>query len=166
MATEEVPIFEKDGMTIKELFMNQLSKVVNFCNVEFRGGYYQIITTKTGEEKEHYVPDTREVFCNSLYALAILAIPQIPETEEVFEEYRKKLKIIKDEFLQASSYDEEVILGDSFYESQQDKILLDTYKNKRLNLTLSLFLKISKLIADSDFLKPKGGNFDQSGNNK
>jgi hypothetical protein len=79
--------------------------------------------------------------------------------EESFKNFKLKLKVIEKEFIEKSSVNETVILGESFYESTDDKILLETYRNKKLKLYLSLFDKLSGLLAGHNYGQIGGAAF-------
>jgi len=78
---------------------------------------------------------------------------------EHFKEHNVKVKEIEKAFLDASSPDEEVILGEAFYDSTEDKILLETYKNKKLILFLKLFARISEYMSRKNYFEMAGGIF-------
>lgn len=148
------------GNSFKDIVMWQLHQVTRFCNVEFRGGFYTNVETKDGGEKEIYVQDTRDVFGNAIFALTLLLQPRFDkQMKEDFLEYRTKLKKIETEFLEKSSVDEEVILGEAFYENDKDKIYLETYKNKRLVLNQRLYARISDLLARLQYMDVLGKSY-------
>ena len=148
------------GSSYKEIVMVQLKKVTDASNVEFRGGFYTIVTNKSGEDKEIYVQDSREVFSNGVVALAKLLKPKYDDTmRESFKKYKNRIKKITDKFIDDSSPDEEVVLGDSFYESTEDKIFLETYRNKKLKLHLYLYQEVVMLLSRHNFLDWSGGVF-------
>lgn len=144
----------------KEIVMRQMYKVTMNGNVEFRGGYTAIRIAKNGQEIEIYVPDTRETFCNGVLILAYLLKPKFTEDMKIaFKKYVKKIKTITNEFTSASTVDEKVILGDSYYTEERDKILLETYRNKKLRIHLFLYQKISQLLKDLNYLEIGGETF-------
>ena len=148
------------GNSFKDIVMLQLRKVAQLSCTEFRGGYYTTAPTKSGQEKEIYVQDTREVYSNATYALALLLKPKFDEEmETAFKTFNDKLKARQKNFMDKSSIDEEVILGESFYEEQADKILLETYRNRKLKLHLSLFAELSKQLARSNYMELGGGTY-------
>lgn len=157
--TTEIEI-DTTGGSFLEIVMIQLNKVVLHTNCEFRGGYYSKEQMDNGEIKLIYIPDTREIFINSLFTLALLLKPKFDkDMEEHFKEHNVKVKEIEKAFLDASSPDEEVILGEAFYDSTEDKILLETYKNKKLILFLKLFARISEYMSRKNYFEMAGGIF-------
>lgn len=133
--------------TFKEIVITQLGRVVALSNVEFRGGYYTIIPSKKGEDKEVYVPDTREAFSNGLMALALLLKSRFDkEMERAYKTFEEEMDKIREEFIDTSSPSEDVILGEGFYTNSRDKVLFETYKQKKLNLFLSLFGNLCNLL--------------------
>ena len=157
---EDLEINPSGGNSFKEIVMLQLRKVTQFANVEWHGGYYTSTTTKTGQEKEIYIQDSREVFSNSVYILTLLLKPKFDtDMDTALKNFNTKLKERQDKFIKESSPDEEVILGESFYTTDEDKILLETYRNKKLKLHLSLFSEISKQLARLKYMELGGGTF-------
>jgi len=150
-----------EGASFKEIVMIQLKNVTTLGNVEFRGGYYTIQETKQGTEKEVYVQDTREVFGNAVHTLAYLLRPKFDDKmTKAWNNFNKKMKVIKNEFIEKSTPDEEVILGESFYEDPKDKILLETYKMKKLRLHQNLFSAVSKQLARINYFEMIGGTYE------
>ncbi len=148
------------GDSFKDVVMSQLRKITNFFNTEYRGGYYSTIETKNGNEKEVYVQDSREVLCNSIHCLALILRPKFEKAmQEYFPIFETKLKKLSDVFIEATSCEEEVILGEGFYENVKDKILLETYRNKKLALYIELFDMLSKELSAKNYLSFMGGTF-------
>lgn len=153
--------YQKAGeFGFKEMVMMQFNKVNTFCNVEFRGGFYTKGVNKAGEEKDYYVQDTREVFGNACFSLALILQPRFSdEMKTVFKAHLAAADKIKKDFIDASSTDEKVILGDSFYENEKDKILLEEYKNKRLDLNLRLYAQLSKEMSNKNYFQVLDATF-------
>lgn len=157
--TEDIEIGGK-GLSFQDIVMIQLRKVTNLANVEFRGGFYTSVPTRDGMEKEIYVQDSREVFGNALYILALLTEPKFDKKmKEKFKLYEEKMEDIEEEFINKSSVQEEVILGELFYESTEDKILLETYRNKKLTLNLKLFKHLSRFLERKAYFHFGGGTY-------
>jgi hypothetical protein len=146
-----------EGGSFKEITMRQLDRTVKSCDVEFRGGFYTKTVTKDGSEREIYVQDTREVFSNNVIILADLLRPKFDvKMEEAWAKYTSELQKIMETFIKLSTPNEEVILGDSFYKNINDKILLETYKEKKLVLHQELFREISLLLARLNYMEIGG----------
>ena len=159
--TTEIEI-DTTGGSFLEIVMIQLNKVVQCTVVEYRGGYYQKTEDKNGELVLVYVPDTRETFENALYSLVLLLKPKFyndPKMKKAFEDYKVLMAAIEKEFLDRSSPDEEVILGEAFYDNTKDKIYLETYKNKKLKLHLKLFERLSSFLSRKNYFEMVGGIF-------
>lgn len=148
------------GNNFRDVVMNQFNKVTSFSNVEFRGGFYTKVPTKEGGEKEIYVQDSREVFSNACFALALILQPKFNKGMiEHFEEFRDTKDKITEECIKATSVEENVILGDSFYESQEDKIIIEEYKTKKLLLHLKLFANISQELSRHGYFEMRGETY-------
>lgn len=161
---EHVTEMELDttGGSFLEIVMIQLGKVVESMNCEFRGGYYTKTEDKNGELIMIYVPDTRETFSNGLFALTLLIKPKFGKDNKMMEDFKQhniNLATIEKEFLDASSPNEEVVLGEAFYDNTKDKILLETYKNKKLILYLKLFARLSEFLSKKNYFEMVGGIF-------
>lgn len=129
--------------TFAMMALEQFERVILAFSVEFRGGFY-IQTNISGDMKEVYVPDTREVFCNTCKALALLLLPRFrDETKKKYEEIMDDEKELTKKFLDATSVEETIVLGESFYTTQGDKILLEEYKNMKVKLYANLFEALS-----------------------
>jgi hypothetical protein len=154
---QEVDISDKGGNSFKDLVMNQFVRVTTFANVEFRGGFYTKILGKDGAEKEIYVPDTRDIFCNGSFILALFLQPSFSEDMKAdFKGIREQLDILTKEFIEKSSVEETVILGDAFYQEDKDKILLEEYKNKKLIVHLKLYSRLSKELKRKNYFEMEG----------
>ncbi len=157
---EDIEMSPGGGNSFKDILMSQLRRVTQLSSVEFRGGYYSTVPTKSGVDKEIYVQDSREVFSNAVYVLALLLKPKFDkEMEKSFGTFNTKLKDRQKEFIGKSSVEEEVILGESFYDKEEDKILLETYRNRKLKLHLSLFAEISNQLARINYMELSGDSF-------
>lgn len=157
---DEIELSKSTGNSYRDIVMNQLNKVTNFCNVEFRGGFYTEVKTKDGGEKRVYIQDSREVFSNAVFALAIILKPRF--SKEMLKDFREiigNVKEIEQTFINASSVNETVILGESFYDDPKDKILLEECKMNKLHEYLRLFSKISKELSRLNYFEFVGGTF-------
>lgn len=154
---DEVQISKDDGLKYEDIVIWQLRRMTVLSNVEFRGGFYTTVPSKDGEEKEIYVQDTREVFSNGVYALALLLKPFFKNNmKKVFKRFNEQLQELTQEFIEKSSVDEEVVLGEAFYDNENDKILLETYKNKKLKLYLVLFSHLANMFKKGNPVNNKG----------
>lgn len=163
MAEEHPDEFDSSSIvsTFKDVVLTQLLKLNNLCNVEFRGGYYTTVPTKGGEEKEVYVQDSREVFSNAVLALRILLEPRFDKVMKPnYLKFKTELKKIQEAFIEDSSVEEEVILTESFYKNEEDRILLETYKMKKLQLYINLFSNLSFQLFRLNYLGISGGTFE------
>ena len=157
---DDIEISPGGGNSFKDIVMSQLRRVTQLGSTEFRGGYYTSVPTKSGVDKEIYVQDSREVFSNATYTLALLLKPKFDKIMTTsFNNFNTKLKKRQKDFMGASSVDEEIILGETFYTNEKDKILLETYRNKKVRLHLSLFTEISKLLGRLNYMELSGDSF-------
>ncbi|MHC4293946.1 MAG: hypothetical protein ACYSTX_06585, partial [Planctomycetota bacterium] len=140
------------GEGFREIAMNQLYACIKHSNVEFRGGFYTHMVTKDGTEKEIYTPDTRDSYCNSIYALALIVIPRFDsEMNKKWEKYHEVKKEIIEEFHHKTNHQAEVVLGEVFYESVSDKVALETLREKLLKLHHMLLKELSLLFSRKNY---------------
>lgn len=148
-----------DKISFRLIALNYLRKIGILSAVEFRGGFYLTHITKSGEEKELYVPDTRDTYCNAVEYFYTILYPH-------FDDKMKKKgiafeKLIEDnakDFMEKSSVDETIILGSSFYTETKDKIFLEEYKNKKLSLFIKLFRYINSFLKRTYYME--GASFE------
>jgi len=121
------------------LAVEQYERVLLSHNVEFRGGFYMQTQNNLGNI-EIYVPDTREVFCNSCHALAILTRGSMSKAAlQKYEDIKLQLADNERWFMELSSVDEEIVLGESFYDKTEDKILREQFILKKVKIYQLLF---------------------------
>lgn len=157
MSGDEISIDTAEGLSFREIAMMQFKKIVDLSNVEFRGGFYTQEVLSNGQTKELYVPDTRETYCNAVVALCLVAKPKFDDImKEEYSSYFKKMKEIQDYFIEKSVPEETVILGEGFYTDEEDRILLETYKQKKLILHQKLFVSLSLLLGRRNYFTMGG----------
>lgn len=141
------------GDPYKEIVYKHLANIMQFASVEFRGGYWTNIVDKKGNEKEIYIPDTREIFCNAVYAWCLALQGKFDNTmQKDYKDFKEKKDKLEKWFITNSSIDDEVILGESYYTDERDKLYLETFKQKKLNLFWFLFAKINLFLKRKNFL--------------
>lgn len=156
---EDVEFDPKTG-SFKEIALGHFNRCVKLMSVEFRGGYWTIMTSKDGTPKEVYIPDTREIYSNAVLGLTLILQPKYDkDMKEAFKEYNKSIEALKKEFTDKSSVDEDIVLGEAFYTSEKDKLLLETFKQKKLQVYLNLFSDVSLLLGRRNYLSIGGGTF-------
>ena len=150
---EEEIRFSGKTSTFKEILMDHLRRITKLYSCELRGGYYSTLTTKGGEMKEYYVEDSREALENAIYCLAQLLIPKFDKnTVAYFEEFQKQLIELKQKFMEKTNLKESEVLGESYY-NEEDKVPLEEYKIKKLDLYKKLFTKLIKLLSAKNYLE-------------
>ena len=153
--SEEGIRFSTKTSSFKEIIMEHLRRITKLSSCELRGGYYSTFVTKSGEEKEHYVEDSREALENAIYCLAQLLISRFTKTMKTdFETFEKERGELKQAFFKKTSIDEKEVLGEGFY-SDDDKILLEEYKIDKLWLYKYLFTKLIILLASKNYLEAR-----------
>lgn len=157
---DSVDLGEK-GVSFKEIVMRQFDKVSGLLSVELRGGFYSSVRDKEGKAREVYVVDSREVFCNGVLALAILLLPKFDKVmERFYSGFCRDLEVLRADFLKGCSVKQGIILGDVFYKSVDDRVLLEKFKEDKLRLFVGLFSEISRLLGRKRWLEMGGDVFE------
>jgi hypothetical protein len=150
----------KSTLSYKDIVLQQYRQITLLSNVEFRGGFYNTSINSRGEEKTIYIPDSREVYSNAVFGLAQLLIPKFDaKMQEAWQEYEEMRDANKKWFIDISTPKEEVILGERFYEETKDKINLETYKTRMLEIHQYLYTQLSLLLSRQNYLEFGGGTY-------
>lgn len=145
--------------SFKEIVMAHLTRITQLSSIELRGGYYSVFVTKSGEEKESYVPDSRAALENAIYCLAQLLIPKFDDkTKKAFIKFKDELVALKQEFLKATKIDDKEVLGEAYY-SDVEKKLLEEYKIQKCELYREFFTILSLLLAKHKYFEIGGAVF-------
>lgn len=90
--------YNKDKLTFKDIILQHLKKISQFASCEFLGGYWQERTKLMGGlgvTEKFYIPDTREVYYNSIEAFADMLAPyfdkRMNEAEEKYERGQREV---------------------------------------------------------------------------
>lgn len=149
-----------DGDPYKDIIFNHIANVMRYSSVEFRGGYWTKVVDKMGNEREIYIPDTRDIYCNACYSLALILLPKFDDQmKKDYDDFKKKKKDLKQSFIDQTEIEEDVVLGEGYYQSEKDKLLLESYKQKKLEIHLFLFAKITLFLGRINFMQIVGGIF-------
>ena len=145
--------FSSKASSFKEIIMEHIRRITRLSSCELRGGYYTTFVTKNGEEKEHYVEDTRETLENSIYCLAQLTMPRFTKAmAKYFSQFEEECNVLKNNFLEKTKMDETEVMGEAYYDDKE-KILLFEYKIKKMNLYKHLFTELVILLAAKNYLE-------------
>jgi len=134
-AEDYQPIGETN-ISFRQIVLEHYRKITQLSCVEFRGGYWTEKQRTSGGatfSESYYVPDSREVFVNSINMLHDLLLPLFDkqmeeEMERLEEEYEKE------------------------YEKAQDK---KEWKPKKLELKRELFQRLCLLLNRLRYLEGK-----------
>lgn len=149
--------FSGKASSFKELLIEHLRSILSLSRVEYRGGFYSTYTDRNGTTIKTYVPDTRATFSNATLSLTLLLEPKFDKKmKEQYLSLQGEIAQIEKQFMDASSVEETVILGETFYKEIKDKILLEEMKQKKLQVHLKLFAALSHQLARLNFLEIGG----------
>lgn len=142
------------GYSYKEIVMRALQRASDSLSVEFRGGYY------SSDSGSDYIQDTREIACSHVQVLATLLISKMDKQMlKEYSDFKKDLTKLKKSFIDDSTAKESVILGSDYYKNPTDKFLLEEFKQKKLDLYIDLYEKLSLCLGRKKFLEMVGGTF-------
>ena len=151
---QDVDIDINNASSYKDIFLRQLSKIISEGSKEMRGGYTSHFESKNGTIKEQYTPDSRETYCNSILSFVQLLKPKFDkDTKKICNDFDNALKELQDDFIKKSSTEETIILCESFYEDIKDKLLLEEYRMRKLQLFRDLFDNINKWLKKVNWLE-------------
>ena len=152
--------FGDEGLSFKEIALRSFQECVKALSVELRGGYHCYSKDEDGG-KEVYVPDSREVACNTIRAYALLIMPKFDKNMiNVWSSFVKDLDKLESDFIGKTSVDESIVLGLDHYENKLDQYFLEEFKAKKLKLYIGLFEDLSKCTANSRYFGFGGGTFE------
>ena len=136
------------------IVLEWIRKMGKISEVEFRGGYFQMTTTKSGEERQIYVQDTREVYCNFVMNFIDTAFPHFDDTmKESLKKYEKELGDLKEKFIEATSIEESIVLGSDYYTNDKDRLLREEYAMQKLSIHRRLYRQLSRFIKRKKYFK-------------
>lgn len=168
----DVQFFEPDDrfgqkLDFNTIIMRQIDKVRTAGSVEWMGGYWErkpySISGMSGAMSEEYVPDTREVYINSVDVLFDLLLPYF---DDVFDKEFKDLEQKKEKTLE-EKYDEikhQYKVVDEEYDQHQAReqkgFLSDKYNQQVLEFKVehqrSVFWELLKLIKRQGLIDTPG----------
>ena len=149
----------EQGFSFKETAMRGFREACLSLSVELRGGYY--LDAGGDNSKEVYVPDTRDVACNTVFVLAVLLLPKIkidPVSKKVWADFEENLKVLEENFIKKTVTKESVVLGADYY-NEVDRLGFEEFKINRLRLHIILFKELSELLGRKNYLEMGGGTF-------
>jgi len=149
----------EEGITFKSIALSFFKKCGEALAVEQRGGFYGV--QKTNDNiVEIWIPDAKEVSCNTIQTLFLYLKPYLNDEElKEFLEILEMVNGLEQDFIKKSSVDEDIILSEAFYDNPKDKILLETMKQKRLIQYKDLFLLMSGFMKKKNYFEIGGGIF-------
>lgn len=136
-----------DKISFKIIVLNQLQKISLNSNVEFRGGYWQqkAIPMQGGVTKitEEYIPDTREVYSNSIEYLHDILFPHFQKNKKMMaasKEYHDKINGMLKEFMKDGKFDDE------------EKVI---YRQERIRLCRDLFISLNIFLEEKNYFSER-----------
>jgi hypothetical protein len=77
-----------------------------------------------------------------------------------YSDFKKRLQELKDNFMKHSSVNEKIILGEGFYKNPKDQILLEEYRNMKLEVFQDLLLELNLMFGRYNWMDVASGTFD------
>lgn len=145
----------------KSVMMRQLSRVCELGSKEMRGGYFTKVLTKSGEEKEVYNEDARESFGAGVLTLSHLLVDQGKTglLKEGLTNYKNSCDELKKHFIEKTSVEEKEILSEKFYIKPKDKILLEEYRIKKLEINRELLIVLCAVLGKKGLMMTGGKRY-------
>lgn len=126
----------KEGITFKEIALNQVSRITKLASKEYRGGYFEKKThviSGAAYQDSYYVPDSREELSNAILGLYWLCEPHMNTKKKPLE----NVKEIYDDILSEPLPNDEIT------------------RNKKLMNCVILFREISKFLKSNNYFASK-----------
>ena len=155
MAEEENPDFKfedaetysgsNDKLSFRFIVLEQIKKISSNANVEFRGGYWnkKVVPMQGGVEKmtEEYIPDTREIYSNSIEFLHDILYPHFDKgAKSISDNYRSELKKKMKKYMEDKKFTEE------------EKI---QFRKDRVIICRELFLQLNCFLERKNYFEEK-----------
>ena len=133
----------KEKLSFKDIVLQHLKKISIFASVEFKSGYWETHKTDQGNKKK-YVPDTNEIYTNSVECLSDLLFIYFDELMIVAEKtYAKEIIVILEKF---SILDDD---GERKFLDEDQKII---YRYKKRETAKKLFRELCSFLRRNGYL--------------
>ena len=137
----------KEKLTFRGILLLFLNKILSLSCVEWHGGYWEEKTKiigGMGTTEKHYIPDSREIYCNAVNSLSDILLPHFDkEMKKSEEECEKELK----EAYQNNIYEKDGKKGFDKQSYRNDKVEV----KRKLFRALNLFLERVKYMEGKVF---------------
>lgn len=144
-----------DDLTIQMIVLEQVRRLTRLYSREMRGGYWQNRTVRQGDTSANtlvYVPDTREELCQAIQCLHDILLPYFDEeVENNLKDIEAALITAEQECIAATSADDTFVMSSDNY-SKEDKLIVEQYKHKKLDLYRHVFRELSRLLNRKHYL--------------
>jgi len=152
---------EKEKLTFREIVLSHLKKISTYASVEFRGGFWEDTVKIIGGmsvTNTHYVPDTREIYSNSIEYFYDLLYPHFDK--EMKEAGKKAEKEIKEIFNNHTVIKEPEREDENKEESKAYRTFKDgsnriSFRSERREINRILFRDLCCFLKRIDYLKGK-----------
>ncbi|MBT4447104.1 hypothetical protein HOA92_05515 [archaeon] len=143
-------------VSFKSIVMRQMIKISDNSNVEFRGGFWEqrsIVVGNTVQTIGTYVPDSREIYSNSVLYLSNIVFPHADkELREVIIKSRELIKEALTKYsVEVDREDENIEQGKTYdrkFEEIKDRISFRAFRRAELE---KLFVEISCFLKRIDY---------------
>jgi len=150
-------VTNNEKASFREIALEHLRKILELSTHEFRGGFYNVISTQSGTERV-YVPDARRCYSQAVESFARVLYPHFDnEMEGIFEKYEENNEEVEKFYsdLKTKQLQEKKDEGGLTYD---DKVKITekvrwNYQKQRLALAHKLFTQLNKLLKRTNYLK-------------
>lgn len=132
-----------DKISFKMIVLMQLKKIGQNANCEFRGGYWQekAVPLPNGQMKitEEYIPDTREIYSNSIEYLHDILRPHFKMNKKVrvaSDKAKEELKKLMEQYMKDGKF------------TEQEKL---EFRDKRIVICRELFVALNGFLEDVNY---------------
>lgn len=137
---------KNDSLTFKDIVLQHLKRIGTFASVEMRGGFWEIRPNPnpgSNEDVRVYIPDTREIYSNSIEYLHDILFPYFDKemlhaSKHAEEELKKAFNdntVIKQADREDQSPEDTISIDRSF-KNINDRI---TFRSKKVLICRNLF---------------------------
>ena len=155
--------YGKDAISFKDIILNHLRRISVFASCEFRGGFWEVrlipvnFGSGTTLKNRNYIPDTREVYSNSVEVFADMLYPyfdkQMNAAESEAVAALKKCfvdKTILVEPTQEGDVEDEPQKSVRTFKNRDDKL---SYRDLRVKINRKLFRALCSFLHRKKYLE-------------
>lgn len=142
---EDISLGFNEGISFKDIALNHFKRIGKLASVEFRGGYWEdkILIVNGGSARQRvYVPDTSEIYSNSVEYLHDLLLPHFDDRmKRASEKYEADSDQAFNEHTKVEGTSKE-------FANETEK---KRFRIKRVRIVRKLFQELSKFLCRENY---------------